>query len=350
MNILYIKLDGFMQGDDHKNIGYREAYNIAELLRKDGNTVVCPTKENYKEINPNSFDYVICSHCDDFNFFGGKVLPRMTYAYEILAKCEKQIYYLCVDMNMPLKQIWSKLKKYETNLKEEDVTITSDVIIISQGYDKDRVREIHKDDIKIKDVVYFPLNEWVYHSSDIVKSKKNVDLIAGIMYTDAFRKNKYKDYIIDRKKISSEIYGKLTEESFSLKKNNLFSSNCNTVFTPQLKSSADVILKNSTGFSTIVVGSKKWNNNMPTLRIGEDLLADCITFIDNDFDINHKIFDGLDGYLYVSCGDELEEKILRLKKDKIFLNSVLTYQHKFVKLKKDFKYAKTLLEVIQNYG
>ena len=34
-----------------------------------------------------------------------------------------------------------------------------------------------------------------------------------------------------------------------------------------------------------------YNNNLITLRVFESILSGSITFIDNDFDIKHEIFD-----------------------------------------------------------
>lgn len=68
---------------------------------------------------------------------------------------------------------------------------------------------------------------------------------------------------------------------------------------------------------------------MITLRFAESLLANCVTFIDEDFDVKHRIYPKYD-FLYVKNGDELEQKMNLLKANKKLYERILEIQHKKV--------------------
>ena len=68
---------------------------------------------------------------------------------------------------------------------------------------------------------------------------------------------------------------------------------------------------------------------MITLRFAESLLANCVTFIDEDFDVKHRIYPNFD-FFYVNSGNEIEQKINLLKANKILYERLIEIQHRKV--------------------
>ena len=213
-----------------------------------------------------------------------------------------------------------KCKKYQS---ENEINLENDFVILSQAFNKETVKQIHeKSNIKIKDIKYVPFNEWVLSTNNFVENTGDVDLIMGTSFRGGRRKQKYLDYFFGRKDITVELYGKIKENHFK----NINVGLSKPIFTQELKDDTKVIEKNATGFATIIIGDKNYNNNIITLRFAESLLANCVTFIDNDFDTKHKIYPNYD-FFYVKNGEELEKKIKLLKANPQCYKKVLEIQH-----------------------
>ena len=106
-----------------------------------------------------------------------------------------------------------------------------------------------------------------------------------------------------------------------------------------------VIDENALGFATIVVGENGYNNHIHTIRQYESILANCITFIDNDFDAGHTIYDN--EFLYVHSGKELENKIKQLRNDKSLYENCILSQMDFIDRKSKVNYVDQLLSYIK---
>ena len=140
-----------------------------------------------------------------------------------------------------------------------------------------------------------------------------------------------------------ELFGLIKETDFDKKRIYNLSK---PTFNEKVTDCTKLIEKNSTGFATIIVGDKNYNDNMVTLRVGESLLANCVTFIDNDFDTKHTIYPDFNFFYIKSGGRELEYKIKKLKEDKELYQKVLAIQHHLVQKYKSKNMPRLLSEAL----
>lgn len=258
------------------------------------------------------------------------------------------MYYVLVDLAIPFEQLYSKVKKRKwcKYKSAEEIDLMNNFVIISQSKNSQEVGRIHQNsDINIKDIRYVPINEWVLHTNTYVENSGKVDLILGTSNRGGKRRKKYTDYFFGRENIITEFYGLIKKSDF--KKSEIQDLN-EPIFSSKLDDCTKIIEKNSTGFATVIVGDPNYNNNMITLRLGESLLANCVTFIDEDFDKAHTIYPC--NFMYVNSGKELELKILTLKENPDLYNKVINLQHELVEKIKKNNLPKKLSKAISEEG
>jgi len=333
-----------------KNINIVETVKLSELLKKEGHEVTIATIYDtdvgvaYDKLDINSFDKVIIMNAP-IDFFGGEENKYVDTLFTFLKPYKKELYYLMVDLALPFKQLYPLIKnrKWCKYKSQDEIYLDNDIIVISQAQDLKEVKEIHKKvGINIKKALYVPFNEWIFHTNGFVENTANVDLILGTSNRGGRRRAKYTDYFYGRDDLKVEFFGSISEKDFDQKQiRNL----AKPMFTPRLDDCRDMIKKNATGFATVIIGDKNYNNNMVTLRVGESLLANCVTFIDDDFDTQHTIYPNYN-FFYVKSGRELEAKIKDLKNNPELHKRVLEIQHELVNkyIKKDM--PKLLSEVL----
>lgn len=313
-----------------KSINILETVRLAEILRKEGHDVTIATTVDtdvavaYNKLDVNSFERVLVMN-SLIDFPGGEENKPIDALFNFLKPYKGTLYYVLVDLAMPFKQLYPLIKnrKWNKYQAENEINLENDFVILSQAFNKETVKQIHeKSNIKIKDIKYVPFNEWVLSTNNFVENTGDVDLIMGTSFRGGRRKQKYLDYFFGRKDITVELYGKIKENHFK----NINVGLSKPIFTQELKDATKVIEKNATGFATIIIGDKNYNNNIITLRFAESLLANCVTFIDNDFDTKHKIYPNYD-FFYVKNGEELEKKIKLLKANPQCYKKVLEIQH-----------------------
>ena len=261
-------------------------------------------------------------------FFGGEENKPVDSLFNFLKDYKGTLYYILVDLAIPFQQLYPLIKNREwcRYRSEKEIDLDNDFIILSQANNEEEVRAIHKNsEINIKEVRYVPFNEWVLHTNKFVENTGDVDLILGTSYRGGRRKKKYIDYFFNRESIKVEFFGGIKESDFGNSIKNLKKP----IFTGKLEDVTKIVEKNSTGFATVIIGDKNYNNNMITLRFAESLLANCVTFIDEDFDVKHKIYPNFD-FFYVNSGNELEQKTNSLKANKKLYERILEIQHQKV--------------------
>lgn len=314
------------------NINVFETYNLAKILEKQGYDVTIPTTVDtdiavaYDKLDVNNFDKVLLMNAL-VDFPGGDENKMIDAMFRFLKPYKGVIYNLLVDLAIPFKQLYPlvKYRKWNKYNSPKEINLDNEFIILSQSSNINEVRRIYENSgVKIKDIRYLPINEWIVHTNDFVENTGQVDLIMGTSFRKGKRTQKYIDYFLRRKDISVELFGNIKGNHFK----GITIPN-NVRFSEKLKDSSKVIEKNSTGFATVIIGDPNFNNNIITLRFAESLLANCVTFIDNDFDRQHKIYPYLQ-FMYVKNGDDLERKIKYLKANPKFHKAILEVQHKKV--------------------
>ena len=335
------------------NINVFETYNIAKILEIQGFDVTIATTVDtdiavaYDKLDVNSFDKVLVMNAL-VDFPGGEENKMIDALFKFLKPYKGVIYNLLVDLAIPFKQLYPLVKdrkwnKYQT---AEEINLDNEFIILSQASNINEVRRIYeKSGVNIKDIRYVPINEWIVHTNEFIENTGEVDLIIGTSFRGGRRKQKYTDYFLRRNEISVELFGSIKPNHFK----GITIPN-NVKFTEKLKDVSKVVEKNSTGFATVLVGDPNYKNNIITLRFAESLLANCVTFIDEDFDRNHRIYPNIP-FLYTKNGDDLERKIKYLKTNPNYHKAILEVQHKKVEEMRKNNFPKLLSDaILRNYN
>lgn len=323
MKIAITRLSGNITNKNKESVGNKEMFGIASLLKPycEVDILTCKECDNCISVDENydinKYDKILILN-DSCNMFGGLEITTMTTIYKLLHKFNKQIYYILTDLSLPFVDYYKLIKNKEwNNYNEDDFKLQNDIIILSQSFNINIVKKIHKD-INIKDIIYVPFEQWKLYTDKIIhNNNRNIDLIYGGSFRTGRREKKFIEYFFD-KDINIEIYGNMKLSQFknvdNLKK---------PIFTNKVDNKM-VLEKNSTSLATIIMGDKNYNDNIVTLRFIEALLSNTICFIDNDFDTKHIL---LQDYFYVHNGDELEQKIKEIKADKNLYNQLIQLQH-----------------------
>jgi hypothetical protein len=280
----------------------------------------------------NDFDYIFV-YCFNPNFFGGVEDKFLLNCYKLLAKCNKPIYYLLVDMGNFFKQLGEKVmeRDWET-IKSSQYSdfVVGDIHYISQGYDIDLINKLkaYKGVISTK-TSYFPLQFCALFNEGRIKPfgeynpNREYDLYYGGSYRSGKRHKQFKEYMFNRN-IKTGFFGTISLKDFKNDYGEIVPE-----FNGKVKQN-EIIDENKRGLATIILNEKYYNNNVITLRVFESLLADMVVFIDKPFDVNKVVFEDevLRNFNYVSNGVELEKKIKMLKEDKTLLFDIINRQRK----------------------
>lgn len=342
---------GLIKAENVKSINIFETVKIAELLRKEGHDVTLATLKDtdiavaYEKLDVNSFDKVLLMN-SIIDFPGGEENFYIEGLFEFLKQYKGPIYNLLVDLAIPFQQLYSKVEKRKwcKYKSASEINLDNKFIIISQCKCNVTVRTIYLNSgIKISDIRYVPLNEWIFHTNGFVENSKKVDLIMGTSFRKGKREAKYQEYFFGREDLTVELFGSIKEENFNADKTQGLKK---PIFSSKVNNCNEIIEKNSTGFATVIIGDPMYNNNMKTLRIGESLLANCITFIDEIFDLAHELHPN-NRFFYVNSGEELEEKIKFLKAESKYYNQAIKEQHDLVQRLKDNNMPELLVKALK---
>lgn len=334
------------------NSNSNEIINICEQLN-DKDDVFCEVVNTYdgdvpfnsiyvEQTDPKSYDamLVMNSHA---NFFGGVKNDGVLQIYQFLAKLSCPIFYLFNDTNLPFCQLWKNIERREWNtLTEAEVKITAPFYVISQFNNLDDFilkktePQIHVEEIRTIDFGTWLLKDY---TSKMVANTGEYDFIYGGSFRGGRREEKFKSYFFNRA-VKTAIYGSMKAKQFKT----LTESDVEPEWLGRVNST-EVINTNSKGFSTIVVSEKNYNNNIETIRLYEAMLANCVTFIDNDFDENHTILNN--DFNYIKSADEIDTKIRQLKSDPELYKRIIDNQNDYLYKKSKYDYTTKILDFIK---
>lgn len=242
---------------------------------------------------------------------------------------------------MNLYDVASRKKWFINNplFTRDEVTLKHPINVLSMFYEvpNDKISINHP----INRVDYFPMQKTRFyfytksHKRSLFDNPK-VDLIYGGFPRKGKRNKFLKEYFFNLDKISSEVYGKIFKDLKDLSTNK-------TIVSPEVPY-CDVILKNKDGLATIIPAEIGYNDNCITPRIVEALMSGLICFIQEPFDKTHKIFE--EDFLYVNSGEELQDKILKLKSDSSLYDKLIKYQESVLNEFKNKDLGTELLNII----
>lgn len=332
------------------NSNSNEIINICMQIDSVANCEIINTYDGDVEFNsvyvenadPNKYDamLVMNSHA---NFFGGVKNEGVLQLYQFLAKIKCPIFYLFNDTNLPFTQLWGQIKGRTWNtLTEDDVKIDVPFYVISQFNNLDKfIKDKTEKQIPIQDIRVIDFGVWLLqdYKTKYVNNLGEYDFIYGGSFRGGRREAKFKDFFYNRA-VNTAIYGSMKAKQFKTTTESDIEPNW-----LGRVNSTEVINTNAKGFSTIIVGEKNYNNNIETIRLYEAMLANCIVFIDNDFDSEHKILNN--DFQYIKSGDEIDSKIKYLKQHPEYVRELIDNQNKYLERKSQINYIMEILSFIK---
>ena len=299
-----------------------ETIMIGEVLKSANHDVTIISKtdtentisfENVKDIN--EYDKLIVVN-GSINFFGGVENPIITNNYKLMAQYKDTIYYLFTDIKLPFKQLWPMIEKRGWGYSKEDVWVTSDIKVISQGRNLDVTRSLHKN----SEVVHFPLEQYyLFLHNDISDEKeKTTDIIYGGSYRSGAREKKMVEYLFDIEPFEATMFGNIREKQFKK-----VPYTAPPRFDKKVKIS-EMRNKLGEGYATLIIGDPLYYDNFITLRVWEAMTSNAVMLIDEEFDSNHKIID--DERFYVSNKKDLISALDKIKNNELYRSELLNVQ------------------------
>ena len=291
----------------------------------------------------------------NINYYGGQEPELDMKNLKLFNSFSGKIVYMMFDPMLPLKQHWESVKEkqekynWKNRYTEEEIKIVrNDILIISQPYDINAVKQIwDKLGIKYKNIVHYPLYKMhlvYYDRLPFVKGHRPVDILYGGTFRNRKREDKLiKYYFGYPNNINVEIFGKIKQSDFTTKK---IAGLRPPTFSGPIKAT-EMITKMSSSYSTIIIGDKWYEGKNLAQRIYESILGNTITFIDNQLDPKHLVYSNSLPILYVNSRQDIINVLDVVKKTPDLLKSYVDAQYDTVMIDKQ-KYVDDLTDLIGN--
>lgn len=281
------------------------------------------------------------------NFFGGKENPIIINNYKLMSQWKGQyINILQTDMRLPFKQLWPSIKNRGWGYTKDEVWVNSKINIISQSSDLEDVsKQYNNDDFTDLSFSYFPIDKYIcYFLKGIDNKEKEFDLIYGGSFRGGNRAKKFEQYLMGdiADKFNVHVFGSISEKQLQKINGDItLPSIGKKVPMDKMRDELNRSLVN------IIVGEKKYNNNMTTVRLWESSFTNSVVLIEEEFDKNHEIFKyseeneirlwgNTDNIRYFKNKQELIHNIEAIKSD-IYLQGILLAQQKFLVIRETMK-------------
>jgi hypothetical protein len=373
MNVGVIKLGSRISyGGKDTSGGNGEVRSVLKILRTAGINVHVFTKilekdtlvedttwhqidEDYLQINSLGLDALVVLN-GNVNFFGGAEDRSQILNYHLINNFKGKVFYILCDPALQLKQIWSSIAKkpWADAYKEADILIKRrDISYVSQPFRVDLlVKDIlPKNNIDIKQAIYFPFEQFPC-LNDIIPQLDVSELKSDISYGGTMRGGKREKKMINfyfgySSDIDVEMFGKIELKDFNSKK-------IGDLRPPRFSGTVkydDFLQKMNTSLSTVVIGDPLYEQLEDiNQRVYESIWSNVVTFIDDEFDSNHRVFGhdkDLSEFVYVKNRQEVEERVNIIKNEPDVRNYILERQIEAVNFDKH-KYSQKLKQILEN--
>jgi len=265
------------------------------------------------------------------NFFGGAEDPEQIKNYKLINSFKGTVYYIWIDPELYLKQIWPSMSKKEwvTKYMQEDIEIIRDDIeIITSIYNINSAYDKYskgKTIIKKENIHYFPFQKYPLLETGLSPSK---NLEYDLMYMGTFRSGRRQDkmikYYFGHNEVKSTFIGKTKLKDFKKQYSEPVPE-----FLPPVNFS-DIRYEINKTLAHINIGDKFYEGNIITPRIYECINFSTVCLIDRDMDPKKMVFnnDTLQKFCYINSLSEAKERLIKLKNDPEFRLEILSLQKK----------------------
>ncbi|MFW6002120.1 MAG: hypothetical protein ACOCQD_02165 [archaeon] len=365
MRIGILKIGGRLTWDSiDKTGGIGEAKAICELMAySPDNTVNIYTKmlknersnpinniyiQDINEVDEIEDDVLIVFN-GNVNFFGGQEDPEQIKNYILMNKFEGKVYYIFIDPELYLKQIYNSISKKEWGEKYniDDIEITRDDIrVITSIYNKEEAyKKITKGKIPIQNnnIFYFPFEKYPLMKEGLPYTN---DLWYDLMYMGTFRSGKREDKMIKfyfgHTKFTTTFIGKTKLKDFKKEYPEPV-----PIFEKPVKFE-EINQHINRSVAHVCIGDKFYEGNILTPRIYESILNSTVCLIDIDMDPEKRVFadsEALKKFNYVEDKEDVGKKVDRLKNNPEFRKKIIEHQQRTIDFTVD-KYHKQFMELI----
>lgn len=294
-----------------------DVHAYTKILKKDKAIPFATAHEimdEYQDINDQGYDALVVIN-GGVNYFGGQDDPSQTINYSIINNFKGKVFYILCDPNLTLKQVWPSIEKkpWAGNYKREDIEITrDDIIYISQPKNTDKILEdIKKNNIPVSTCVHYPFEKFPLMFAK-PEWKDLSDRQYDLLYGGTFRGGKRQEDMIkfyfgyDDEKVT--MFGKIKEKDFNEKK-------VGTLSHPNYEGAINYDKFNekmSNSKATVIIGDKYYKQvNDLAQRIYESILSGVVTFIDESYDYEKRVYsdERLRNFLYVKDSNDVKKKL-----------------------------------------
>lgn len=323
--------------------------NVYTKLLKDENTN--PIK-NINIIDNENINYVdddiLLIACGNVTWFGGEERAYQLHNFEIINSFKGKIYYIWIDPNLYLKQIWKSVesKPWGYKYKRENIEITrKDINVISL---------IHNIDVAYNTflkggVEVLKENFYHYNFAKYILLDSGLDFLEStdydLLYMGTFRSGKRQDkmlkFYFDIPNFKVDFIGNTQLKDFkNIKENQIYPN-----FNSPVKFN-DVKYYINKAKASVAIGDKIYNNNLFTPRVYEAINYSTVCLVDIDLDTNKRFFKSneLKSFNYVSSKKDVIQRVEKLKNND-FRKYIINLQKEDIDFNKD-EYYDGLVSII----
>ena len=367
MKLAVIKFGGRINGNADGAVGgevlvaidllvraHNEVHYFTNILPKD---IPLPGAVGHQieDYNPkDKYDALVVIN-GNINYYGGAEPILEMKNLKVLNSSPGKIFYMMFDPMLPLKQQWEGVSKkqdkyhWPDKFSKSQIEIVNDnITVISQPYDLCAVKKIwDKTGVKVKNIVHYPLYKMhlvYYDRLEYYPKQRNVDVIYGGTFRNRKREDKLiKYYFGYPDNYNIEIFGKIKKDDFTPKK---IKGMRPPTFSGSVKAT-EMRDKLSTSYSTVAIGDKWYEGKNLAQRIYEGILGNTITFIDEQLDPKHLVYENNLPKLYVNSRDDIMQVLDVVKRTDGALKLATDAQYDAVMIDKQ-KYVDDLRTLMEN--
>lgn len=307
-----------------KTASNMDIFSLADILLEQDFQVTIITKRTRNTIIGHQYnlidimDFIKFNHKMDallvfngaINFFGGAESPELIENYKIM-KIHENVWYVMTDGRFPLKQVWPAISGRDWGQKynPEDLVL-GHIDYMYQGYDHKKLIDLvakGKDAVPIRSIrtLNIPwaimLQEHLVYPTPL--KERDYDLVYIASNRDSYRAKRFEEFY-NLQMDASILHGGSMKLPFPMA---LTSKKIGTI------PNSSFVKTLAKAKATVIIGDKFYCNNFYTLRIFESIFAGCITFIDEQFDINKKIYanmtESMRRFMYVRNRNEIKRRL-----------------------------------------
>lgn len=280
------------------------------------------------------------------NCFGGaeqSIISDLAI-YKMLHNFDKKIVFCSCDICIPFNpDIWKIIssKDWSSKYKQEDFNLSSKTFhMLTQARDLDALYKILnsknnnvflRENIQYFSFEKFPCENEIQHVS--INESPKYDLLYGGTLRAGRRIKKIVNWYYNHPNLNVELFGNMDQDKIDA----IAKKKYGTFYKPNFNDPVNYLensKKMNMALATIVIGDDMYEDtNTVQQRAYESMCANVITFIDENLDKKHTVYNinsGLEKFLYINDSTQIEQRIEQLKNTPKLREKILEWQQKII--------------------